>query len=96
MRLTLFLIFIGTILSLAAWQVTVNTRKAEELQKQAQVIEDSAAAEPTKRSVLLGDKFLDCYTFPMRTYDNLLVRCFACEKDTGIVHSTSSVTVFCQ
>jgi hypothetical protein len=60
-------------------QQTANRAAAHEAEEAS--IELTASSQPPLRTIPLVDRLLNCYTFPIRSYNNQLLSCVACIEE---------------
>lgn len=74
---------IAAYVGLMLWASTKGHHRALAAEAEQKSIEHTASVEPPMRIIPIEDGHVaECFTFPMRSYDNELFKCVACREDS--------------
>lgn len=95
-RIVLFTAFIVAVVGLLVWSDPLDAVGRARAEAESKSVEDTATVQPPLRDIAIEDgRVLGCFTFPIRAYDNTLLKCVACREDSTEFGPKKPLTLAC-
>lgn len=95
-RIILFTAFIFVMIGLLVWSDRHDGVARARAEAERKSVEDTATVQPPLRDIAIEDgRVLGCFTFPIRAYDNTLLKCVACREDSTEFGPKKPLTLAC-